>query len=86
MRTLSMDELGTLPECGQEGPPSCLTTHTSTGSCPKSLVDFVDRCRRLSLTRSVADVVAAKAVPLRKDLAKGMNLKKKHEVRLLLMQ
>ena len=80
MCALSIDELGTLPECGQEGLPSCMTMPTSAGSCPKSLAQFITRCERLSLARGVDDVVAAKALPLRKDLTKGMNPKKEHEV------
>ena len=81
MRTLTVDELGLLPECGWDGPPPCMATPTSTGSCPKSLVEFIDRCQWLSLPRSVSDVVAAKALPLKKNLAQGMTPKKRHEVK-----
>lgn len=81
MSTLSMDELGMLPECGPEGVLPCKTTPTSLGSCPKSLSDFINSCQRLSLARGVADVVAAKGINIGKELAKGMTPKKKHEVR-----
>ena len=81
MSTLSMDELGMLPECRPEGVPPCVTAPTSVGSCPKSLSNFINSCQRLSLARGVVDAVTAKAIAIRKELAKGMTPKKKHEVR-----
>ena len=80
MCTLSMEELSALPDCEQEGRPPCVATPTATGSCPKSLVEFISRCGRCSLDRGVDDVVAANALPLRRDIARGMNPKKEHEV------